>query len=104
MLLEARTLFPPAPRARVGRRAGRAVLRAAVVAAASLAAAVACFAFALSLAAPVLLVGTVAVSAAICRIVAAQEDDAADERWLRHVLGGLRPEPEPELDESWEAA
>jgi hypothetical protein len=38
-----------------------------------------------------LLAGVLAVWMAVCRLVAAHDADAAEERWLRRALGELRP-------------
>jgi hypothetical protein len=50
-----------------------------------------------------LTVAMLVVWLAACRLLAAGRRDADEERWLRHVLGGLRPHPVEEQDEDPDA-
>jgi hypothetical protein len=83
---------PAAPMPRAGRHVRRARRHAGVAAAGVSLVAAAAVAFAGALAGAVALVAAVLVALlGTCRLFAATGADAREERWLRAVLGGLRP-------------
>jgi hypothetical protein len=80
-----------------GRHVRGAIRRAAALGGAAAAAATALIVIAGGFAGAVALVAAVMlVALAVCRVIAAGSADAREERWLRAVLGGLRPHDEDE--------
>ena len=93
-------VIAPAPSPRVGRHLRRTARHVAPLAAVAVAVA----AVLLVTAPPVTAAASLAVSVfvlalGLCRVMAAREADAGEQRWVRHVLGSLRVDDAGDEDE-----
>jgi hypothetical protein len=94
------TLIIPAPTARLGRHLRRAARRVALIAAVAIGFAVVLLVTAPPVASALALAVSVFILAlGLCRLVAAHEADAGEQRWLRHVLDSLRADDAADEDE-----